>query len=109
MSEPYIPPRKTFPDGDYVAYRLDADGNVKGQLYRSIGKPVRSAFPYEGPDPAPWDRSRHIRATCVHCPGEDAFNVATLPLTLTETGEVLSAATCPNCEAGAASLRVSFG
>ncbi len=52
----YVPPMKRFPDGDYVRYWYSRPkGKVIGQLYTERGKAVRQPFPYQGPDPAPWD------------------------------------------------------
>ncbi len=56
FAPPYVPPMKRFPDGDYVSYHLTTDGRVMGQLYRKGGRTIRKPFPYEGPNPAPWDK-----------------------------------------------------
>jgi hypothetical protein len=108
-TEPYVPPTKLFPDGSYINYWFsDRLGYVVGQLFTKGGRHEGANFQYHGPDPAPWDRSRHIMAKCIHCPDEPEFAVATLPMTLVDTAKILDDASCPKCDADSASLRVAF-
>lgn len=109
-TEPYVPPQKRFPDGSYINYWYsESKGKVIGQLFTRAGRPERGNFTYEGPNPAPWDRERHVMAKCLNCPSKDEFVIAELPLTLTNTAKVLGAATCPHCGADSKSLVVALG
>lgn len=110
LAKPYVPPTKRFPDGSYINYWFsDRLGYVVGQLFTKGGRAERGNFRYNGPDPAPWDRERHVMARCMRCPTKEDFALCELPMSLEKAAKVLGGSSCPHCGADSKSLRVAFG